>query len=110
MIDFTYLSLVGTNGSCGSMTLGYLYRESKEQVDDMTNLVREKASHAGVVLTTCREVTSQQEKWMIEAGWQKILTYAGQYKTWNYRLKKELPYPMTVWALVLKPYEETEVV
>jgi len=104
-------------GSCGASELGTLPRGSLDQVVAFTEVLKKQAKYVGVVITTCKALTAEQEGWLTQAGWVKSIEYQGQYTAGvagvyaKEVLNKDNRYPMSLWSLVIKPFvRDTEVV
>lgn len=96
--------VAGLAGTCGTKVVPSLPRATEEEVQAVTAYLRED-TYPGAIITACADLSDKQEEWLTNAGWVKCLTYRGQYT--NYPGKSQNDgYPMTHWALVLKPWIE----
>lgn len=97
-------------GSCGATELANIPRQSLDEVVAFTEVLKEQCKYPGVIITTCKALTAEQESWLAQAGWIKSVEYQGQYTAGvagvyeQSVLNKDKRYPMTLWSLVIKPF------
>lgn len=91
-------------GTCGTTELPNMPRNTKADVLRITKQLKTECDNYGVVITTVKNPTKQQQEWMRAAGWKRTLQYRGQYDENGWGYEKPKYYPMQHWCLVIKPW------